>query len=931
MKIPDFKEFISPSSDIAFAAARRIMEILSEFYPLSDLSKALIIVPTRSAARALHRNINSYLMQSGNSAVGGIRIFTQETLIGEIVRKVSFANVFESYNAWFKSFDSLKTRRLDALFPRGNPSRSDYPALVKRLLCLRRTLSESSLSIGDVSRILCSGEDSKRWEDLAFLESQYLGNLASIGKIPQENAPMEAENLAPYSFPEVEKIFLVGLADPSPAFIKILESMAGKSIGVISFASEGDWKCFDSWGRPISSGNDAWSSRNLPVSASCITVVANLREQSGAIAESVSKYGCDASRAVAVACGEPDSSKSLINALAERGIDAYIPEGIPLSSIPQILLLKNLSNFLQDDSYRTLAVLLRNPCMGEYLSARANCGISDILAAVDSLFDDTAFDSSKSALALASRNGKYALAAEVLRILKGFLDDVLSAENPAEGLSILFTRLFADIKLGVEFEDPAEVANRAADFLQDCLEDIAALNGSFRGFSVSEAVEIIIEAAEKIKIPPAKSSRSVALLDWMEIFWAPQAHIILADMNDGIVPQKVSDNFFIPDSIKQRLNIRDSKMRHCRDAWMLYVIAKSRAECGMLSVVVPRRRLKEPAQASRLLLQCPDSELASRVETLFSLPESREENSPFEKSWNLKVPRAGLPEKLSVSAFKSYLACPFRFYLDYVLRLKGFDPFAPELGRDKLGTLVHAAMERFMSWDVANSKDETEILNSLLKAFDLQQDLLYGRDVSAALLFQLRSVRESLAAAAPIQAGLRRDGYATVATEKYLDNLQIGNFRVSMRIDRIDANDNGDLLIIDYKTKDSPVETSSASAAENSHRRKSRGANGEKNTDWIDLQLPLYKSALKLIYPDRKISCAHFIISGNPEKTQLSEWDIDNETMDSALACANSVAEKISSGKFEPAQKPPYFDNYKDLFAFAQDSLKDFLEFENEK
>lgn len=208
MKIPDFKEFISPSSDIAFAAARRIMEILSEFYQLSDLSKALIIVPTRSAARALHRNINSYLMQSGNSAVGGIRIFTQETLIGEIVRKVSFANVFESYNAWFKSFDSLKTRRLDALFPRGNPSRSDYPALVKRLLCLRRTLSESSLSIGDVSRILCSGEDSKRWEDLAFLESQYLGNLASIGKIPQENAPMEAENLAPYSFPEVEKYFL---------------------------------------------------------------------------------------------------------------------------------------------------------------------------------------------------------------------------------------------------------------------------------------------------------------------------------------------------------------------------------------------------------------------------------------------------------------------------------------------------------------------------------------------------------------------------------------------------------------------------------------------------------------------------------------------------------------------------------------------------
>ena len=931
MKIPDFTEFIPPSADIVSAAAERLVEILSESFNPSDLSKAVLILPTRSAARTLRLKINETFKKKGVFAVGGLRIVTPEIFIEEIVKFVPFANVFESYNAWFCAFDSLKARNLDGLFPRGNPQRTDYPSLAKRLTSLRKTLAESMLAIADVSRILRNGEDSKRWSDLALLEKTYLEKLSSSKKISAESAPMEAMKLASSSFPGVEEIILIGLPDPAPALIKILEQMQDRKIGIVTFSDKGDCAFFDSWGRPISEGKGEWSSRVLSVDASSILVAADLREQAGIVAEAVAIYGAEAGRAAAVACGESDSIKPLMNALRERGIDAYIPEGAPLSSLPQILLLGDLSNYILDDSYRNLTALLRNPCMFEYVSSRLNRSVGEILESIDGLFEDTIFDSSKSALALASGKKKYELAVEILKLVEDLVSDVLTAETSSRGLAILFNRFFPEIKFGEEFEDPEAISRMVADFLENCLKELSAAQKNGCVFSVPESIGIILESAQKRKIPPTKSARSVALLDWMEIFWASQPHVILTDMNDGIVPQKVPEDFFLPDSVKSCMELRDSKMRHCRDAWMLDVLAKSRANGGMLSVIVPRTRIKEPAQASRLLLQCSDSELAERVKYLFSLPESHDKNYPFEKSWSLKIPYAPIPEKLSVSGFKSYLACPFRFYLDYILRLKPFDPFALELGRDKLGTLVHASMEMFMSSGAANSKDESEIAKAIGAAFDFQQRRLYGGDVSAAVLFQLKAVKSSLSAAVPIQAGIRIGGYETIATEEYFDNLKIGNFRVSMRIDRIDRNKNGDLLVIDYKTKDNPEENSQMSAAERSHRRSARGLDGKKSLEWTDLQLPLYKAALELAHPGKKISCAHFIISGNPENTQLSEWEIDEDAMHSALECANDIAAKISAREFLPAQKPPHFDNYKDLFAFSQDCLGDFLEFENEK
>ena len=469
MKIPDFTEFIPPSADIVSAAAERLVEILSESFNPSDLSKAVLILPTRSAARTLRLKINETFKKKGVFAVGGLRIVTPEIFIEEIVKFVPFANVFESYNAWFCAFDSLKARNLDGLFPRGNPQRTDYPSLAKRLTSLRKTLAESMLAIADVSRILRNGEDSKRWSDLALLEKTYLEKLSSSKKISAESAPMEAMKLASSSFPGVEEIILIGLPDPAPALIKILEQMQDRKIGIVTFSDKGDCAFFDSWGRPISEGKGEWSSRVLSVDASSILVAADLREQAGIVAEAVAIYGAEAGRAAAVACGESDSIKPLMNALRERGIDAYIPEGAPLSSLPQILLLGDLSNYILDDSYRNLTALLRNPCMFEYVSSRLNRSVGEILESIDGLFEDTIFDSSKSALALASGKKKYELAVEILKLVEDLVSDVLTTETSSRGLAILFNRFFPEIKFGEEFEDPEAISRMVADFLENCL------------------------------------------------------------------------------------------------------------------------------------------------------------------------------------------------------------------------------------------------------------------------------------------------------------------------------------------------------------------------------------------------------------------------------------------------------------------------------
>ena len=62
-------------------------------------------------------------------------------------------------------------------------------------------------------------------------------------------------------------------------------------------------------------------------------------------------------------------------------------------------------------------------------------------------------------------------------------------------------------------------------------------------------------------------------------------------------------------------------------------------------------------------------------------------------AWRLRPREKAAPGQLSVTAFRDYLRCPFRFYLARVLGMRAVDAAKTEMDALDFGDLCHGALE----------------------------------------------------------------------------------------------------------------------------------------------------------------------------------------------------------------------------------------------
>ena len=87
----------------------------------------------------------------------------------------------------------------------------------------------------------------------------------------------------------------------------------------------------------------------------------------------------------------------------------------------------------------------------------------------------------------------------------------------------------------------------------------------------------------------------------------------------------------------------------------------------------------DPLRPSRLLFQCAETELPARVRFLFRELPPTGGNVAWRRAWRWRVPWVGAAERLRVTGFRDYLACPFRFYLKHRLGMEPVDAAKREL------------------------------------------------------------------------------------------------------------------------------------------------------------------------------------------------------------------------------------------------------------
>jgi ATP-dependent helicase/nuclease subunit B len=503
------------------------------------------------------------------------------------------------------------------------------------------------------------------------------------------------------------------------------------------------------------------------------------------------------------------------------------------------------------------------------------------------------------------------------------LQRVLGAGTfPANAVAAL-EMVFAGRRFNLERDEDAALAD-AAEAWREVLGECVVAAEKFGDIATDDWWTLALRMYGERRRTTDKAAGALDLLGWLELLWEDAPHLIVAGCNDGLVPDAIVGDAFLPDGLRERLGLKTNGARFARDAYILQALAETRARAGRLDVLLARvSSIGEPLRPSRLLLRCEDEELPGRIDFLFREVEAARRNLAWTRAWKLVPRRAAAPERVSVTGLRTWLACPFRFYLTHVLRMEAVEPAKSEMDARDFGTLCHGALEA-MAREPAlrDCTDEKTLRDFLLARFDAAARERFGDRLTLPLVMQLESGRQRLSRAAAVQARDRGEGWVIEQAE-WSFVLDFDGLTVKGKIDRCDRHEaSGAWRVLDYKTTDS------GPAPHKTHLRPLRSGDdrlpewmrvevGGRPQVWADLQLPLYVAALARARPEvRDLRAGYFNLPKAVAQTAIVGWDeLTPELQASAAACAAGVTAAIKAGEFwPPAELAPERDAFATLF-----------------
>jgi RecB family exonuclease len=248
--------------------------------------------------------------------------------------------------------------------------------------------------------------------------------------------------------------------------------------------------------------------------------------------------------------------------------------------------------------------------------------------------------------------------------------------------------------------------------------------------------------------------------------------------------------------------------------------------------------------------------------------------------------------------------------LKHRLGLERLSDAVEELDGAAFGLLAHAVLGEFGRDPAARSTDAGQIGAVLDRILDRQAARRFGKEPLAAVRVQLEQLRRRLQAFAEWQAEWARQGWRIEYVETGPDAedaiLAVDGQPMSLRgrVDRIDRDEStGRRIILDYKTSDV------AKGPDQIHRR---------GTQWIDLQLPLYRHLVAGLGIELPVRLGYIVLPRDTGRVGCLEAAWTDAELDEADRAAAEVVRGVRAEHFwPPAEPPPPFSE--ELSAICQD------------
>lgn len=831
----------------------------------------LLVLPTAETGR---RVVDALLAVCGDAVIFPPRTVTPLSLIpfgnGEGVATALTARL-----AWARALETAGG--CEATFGT-NSTPESRRSLSESFVELTRTLASANLNIPDAAKRLADRDP--RWLEWVELWKAYKAALESaVLQCPGDAQREAARNFA---LPEgIRRAVIAGVRDVPPLAWTALDRV-DLTVLIHAPGIENPRDAFDSRGIPL---RDFWAAANIAIPDERISVVDDL----GDAADAAARIAGGTTDSVAIIAGDTALAREISEALDDIGVSGFQPEGRALATHPVATLAAMLAQLGAGADWSAVEVLLRHP---DFLVWLKRDGLwSERLPAEWNAFGRAAMRPALDEIPGRLGPGEPDSVRVFARHLQ-MLAERMRSRNPARELRGILAEIYGPEDLGVRPGD-SDSAKALVQVLDEILEnpvlgtpdaaELASIIGCLSGAWTGD-----------------REVDSVPIEGWLELAGEASTVIILAGLNEGLLPGRRRNDPLLPDSARGLLGLDNDDSRLARDAAILSAAVEVWGE--RLFVLSAQRASDEtPLKPSRLLLRVPDAELAAR--TIFlckELPGPEKAAAIDFRVSPLRIPTPGAkPASMSVTDFSGYLKCPLRYFLSTRLGMDAPAAVSHRLENDTFGSWMHEVLHAFGSEaGIRDSSDPGEILAFVRSQWDARFEPFAGE---VDLILQREAGRMRLEQFAVHQAALRREGWKIRDVEWRIhgkDGLAIEGWPLALRgrIDRIDEN-GGRLRLIDYKTG-----TAGNSKPERLVRDAHLGKPGENAPEfallggeaWKNLQLPLYAISVHAIAPCDAIDLAYFLLPDSPDKAGVFEWHPDEAEIQSAAECARAVMREVA-------------------------------------
>ncbi len=902
------------------AITQRLLASASGSY--IDLTDTLVIVPTKQARRRLLEALG-VAVAATDRGLFPPEIVTPDLLLGKAIENEPVAGEACATAAWVTVLGGVDFAHFEALFPVApTPSTGWKLGMAQRLMQLRAELGEAGLDLHDAAeRAAAAGHEPERWRQLARLEGLYINEL----KLRDLKDPLHTRRDAAHSYTtpaHIERILLAATPDPQALPLQAL-SLAAQQVPVEVWIY-GPAEIFDEWGRPLT---EIYQIRPLELESwNCrLQTLADPKSTAESIAQTMPDKEPES---VLLGLADADLNPIVADALHSEAIPSYDPEGQTLQIGGAGRLAELLCQLCADDSTATIRTLLQHPDLAPWLSSTEPG--AELLRKLDRLFESHLAPDLPALLNFAEASPYYAGLHGALKALQTLARSLRNSRNFANALAAALQAIYATQESGSGGPTDNHRKERA-EAIRKLLDAASEAESKFTHLPTDFGREAFRQSLKRTKVYPDRPREAHDLLGWLELLWNDAPHLILAGFNEGTVPESVTGDAFLPETLREALGLRTNAQRFARDAYLLEALCRRRAaDKGRIEILVPQTAADgSPLKPSRLLFLGAPATLLSRTRKLFQQDEDNAPHITHTPAWKLSPPEGlELPRSISVSALKNYLECPFRFFLRHILKMRTLDVETRELTPATFGTLFHDTLAKLEGQTLDRSLKEPTLIKELHQIAENTLHHRYGNRLSFALRLQHEALMARIVAFCQRQIeDIESNGSITVLNTEAPFEMAIDGFTVKGTIDRIDRR--GDRIeLIDYKTADTPKTPKQAhlavvaKKAPPAHLPEAAFFEHEGKTyRWTDLQLPLYVLSKREAGSERP-NVAYFNLAKTLDKSGIERWeDFTESHLDSARACAGAIIEKIKAGIFWPPN-PDIRAEYDDFAPLFPDGIE---------